>query len=226
MPIRELHAMTCWIGVFVFGCGTQSVPRQSTPKPRIEALESDDAEGRLQTAARVRTEREERIALLLRCAESTEGSFTEDSSRALAVELIGYLRAVEAADFLSRNVSLRSGPILRDRNFRGYICAQALIRIGNPTAWDVIQQRLDETLSDTEQRLFAAVLCAIDGDDVAVFRIERELENCQGRPEREANLKEMRESCLRQDFYFVEKIPEEKLPRPRGTAGRKTVLSK
>lgn len=105
-----------------------------------------------------------------------------------AIQMLGNYRAVEAVNFLIRNVSLRSGATQYDYTPLGdFSCVHALIKIGNPSIAGILR-RLSPVgnvvdpnlLNEQDLHLFAYIIREIDGHEVGLFRLEEALKGASG----------------------------------------------
>jgi len=124
---------------------------------------------------------------ILRSA-SDKDSTSEDTGRRshspkyLAIVLLGDVRAEEAVNLLARNitwrVTLRYGGT-KPRLVQGqFPAAESLARIGG-TAVPAVLEILHRTTNPLKRHVCVWTLIAIDGRDVARFRIEKAIERCR-----------------------------------------------
>ncbi len=116
------------------------------------------------------------VSQLLTLAASRDDSPAAKSAKQDAVLLLGHWRAAEAVDLLVKDITY-SPPwvVLRMNNpLSLYPAATALVEIGQPAPRAIID-RLVTPVSAEELKLFAFVLCGIDGKKLALARLEIEL---------------------------------------------------
>jgi hypothetical protein len=83
-------------------------------------------------------------------------------------------------------------------------CARALIRIGNPAAYDAIYEQLDTKLSFDRQVLYAFVLDEIDRRPYSVARLEKAWQDWRVPGPRRRNLKALLELCRQGTFDHLD----------------------
>lgn len=129
--------------------------------------ECDDAE-RVLGAARRNT-----IHSLLTIATSPPDGVRGDVAKYRAIRLLGEYRASEAAKYLVAEIrySPRIPIVRRHDRLNSFPAASALVEIGGPAAQAVLD-RLQQPVGDLELRLFAFVICGIDGKDLGLSRLE------------------------------------------------------
>jgi len=184
--------------VLLGGCSS-SAPRQGLPTSA--GLEAKSLDERTLAVDELSRNREELIHDLLDLARKQEVRWEYHSSKELAINLLGYMRADSAADFLIENVSYQAGPLSRELVFGNHACAKALVEIGSLTVWDAVLRRLDAPLTADEQRLLAAVVWQIDGYDVGLFRVEKAIEGDGSTDTKSDNLAAIRQIFINHDFY-------------------------
>jgi hypothetical protein len=133
------------------------------------------------------------------------------SSKHLAVAVLGELRAEEGIPVLIGNLTYRVKPVfggLMETRSVGaqFPAALSLARIGGP-AVSAILGRLRSTEDPLERHLCVWALMAMDGRDVARFRVEKAIKGCGPYTGWRANLEAALEYFDKADLDFAP--PEE-----------------
>ncbi len=208
-----MRRVAIWYFVFVVlgmpanGCTRQA---QKTAPKELAMLSALDAETRSNAATEVRVERRKTIQKLLELS-AFEGEQNYDI-RQKAISLLGAFPDSEAADFLVARVATEFDYFVSIQDPAGnFVSVRSLREMGNPVAWRAILGRLHSPLSKQEQALFVAVIKDIDGHDVGLFRLKKELEKDHGTIEMEENLKAMVAMYESEEYtkYFFAEHPQE-----------------
>lgn len=110
-----------------------------------------------------------------------------NSSKELAIELLGELRASESAQMLVDQIALKVPVIVTAViPFQDFPALRALIKIGNPSI-EAIFRRLSPLehlveltpLGPHDLHLFALVIREVDGEEVGLFRLQLVLKNAK-----------------------------------------------
>ncbi|MCI0421584.1 MAG: hypothetical protein L0312_20555 [Acidobacteria bacterium] len=142
----------------------------------LQWLKSQNVERRTATAEKIAKDRREMIAQLLELAQQNAGSKELRGTKELAIDLLGEFRAVEAVEFLIRDVEF-SPPSLRGELSRlgAYPSARALVNIGNQSGEEILAF-VHPQVSDKAIKLYAQVIRQVDGAEVGRCRIQKALE--------------------------------------------------
>jgi hypothetical protein len=148
-------------------------------------LRTTSIEKRRTAAAGVKESRKVVIEMLRGLANETAvAPLSEDSTKEIAIDLLGEYRAESAIDDLVQQISYRVSTIeLEETPAAGYPCVHALAKIGN-RAIPAIFQRLTESVTREDLVLFAFTIRIIDGDEVGAYRIELALRDSRGTKKR------------------------------------------
>jgi hypothetical protein len=125
------------------------------------------------------------------------------------IRMLGVYRAGEAVNFLVNNVALQVPTVSTDIvPFIDYPCVQALIEIGSPSTAGIfhrlspIARLVDPNpLKESDLHLFAYIIREIDGHEVGLFRLERELNGAK-RTKQKENLPNLIEIYKRREGEF------------------------
>jgi hypothetical protein len=172
--MRYVAILVC--GLPVIAVVAISAAQETSPELKgaachtLEKLKSQEYKVRAGAVAAFREDRKACISSLLKIAQS-EKKWELLGARELAIMLLGEIRAVEAVPFLLANMEFRVPHLGQDDGRLEYPCAGALIAIGAP-AYPKIWGRLESDMSELEQSLLAYSARKIDGDELALVRLE------------------------------------------------------
>jgi hypothetical protein len=203
--------------VAYLAAGTAEERLQPEPDP-IESLQSPDSAQRFAARSRIVQERRSLVQSLVKIArggaDDTPGKRAQllrlTSPKCLAIKLLGELRAEEAVPSLVQDLTYRvDTSIAGTFGGRGlgarYPAAGSLAKIGNPAVPKLLGF-LGKSTERVQRHVCVWTLIAIDGRDVARFRVERAIERC-GLSRTKANLEAGLEYFDKEDLDFAP--PEE-----------------
>jgi len=179
--------------VFLVASVTPKTPNETSrpEKTPLDCLRSTDIHDRARGKNQIRKERRSLVRALVQMVLSESGGQENGpmetrpwlSSKHVAITLLGELRAEESIWVLMGNLTYRVKPL-----FGGMVetvsvsgqfpAAKSLAKIGSP-AVPAILNRLRRTEEPLERHLCVWILMAIDGRDVARFRVEKAIEECR-----------------------------------------------
>ncbi len=192
------------------GTGQEAVQPAQDP---IESLQSADPVQRFSARSRIVQERRSLVHSLVKIARG--GADETPSKRAqllrltspkcLAIELLGELRAEEAVPSLAQDLTYRvDTSIAGTFGGRGlgarYPAAGSLAKIGNPAVPKLLGF-LGKSTDRIERHVCVWTLIAIDGRDVARFRVVKAIERCR-LSRTKANLEAALEYFDKEDLDF------------------------
>jgi len=180
-----IAGMLLLICLTVLGMGSQ----RDELLPAAKGLLSETKADRLATAKAILDERRRLVEALLSIASKEEPKAELHSPKAVAIELLGQMRAEEAVDFLLLNITYQAPYINWELQLAaGYPCVNALENIGLPSVKGVLA-RLEQPATEKELDLFAKVIKLVDGDDIAAMRVEMAAKTATGK--KKENLREL-----------------------------------
>lgn len=204
----------------VFAAYLAAGTAEETVQPKADpvmSLQSPKMSDRANAYSELRRQRIELVRALMHVVGSASDKYStsEDlsqrcrSPKYLAILVLGELRAGEAARLLARNITWRVRPRYGGTNARlvpgQFPAAESLARIGGP-AVSAVLGILHRTASPVKRHLCVWTLIAIDGRDVARFRVQNAIEQS-----RLSGVKALLEEAL--EYYEKEDIyrppPEE-----------------
>ena len=156
----------------------------------LEQLTGHDVQARAHAWGRLKPERDLTVSVLLRIADpggrpdrmADLPPVVVQQLRRSAIEMLAEFRALDASDFLARNLALKlpAHYASEPSPFEDYPGAQAILDVGEPAIQTMLFAGLGRSPSDEELKLIAYVLwhyyAPQDEQDVGLFRIERLLE--------------------------------------------------
>ncbi len=191
------------LSVFFLVASLAATTRDETvgqEKPHVDCLRCPDIRDRTWGQNEIRKERRSLVQALVKIVFSESGGQKNRapgtaawlSSKHLAIALLGELRGEEGIWVLMENLTYRvkplAGGMVETLSVAGhYPAAQSLAKIGSP-AVPAVLARLRRTEDSLERHLCVWTLIAIDGRDVARFRIEKAIEECRSYPPLKARL--------------------------------------
>jgi hypothetical protein len=141
---------------------------------RISRLLAENIQDRRRAAEEIEREYNQLTNYLLDMAKRTRPDAMKDyeSSWALAVRLLGSLRARSAVTYLVSEIGTKVQAINLGSGFlSAYPCAVALIHIGLPAVEEIVW-RAAQRSSPMEKILIYTTLTSILGDDFAIMKLE------------------------------------------------------
>jgi len=110
---------------------------------------------------------------------------SDEVGRTRAVDLLGDLRASEAAEILVENIVEIPTLDPRGLSSRGrYACVAALVKIGKPATGAVLKE-FRKPISDDRQLALVDVLAGVEGRKVGRFLLEEEIADAKTAEERD-----------------------------------------
>lgn len=179
--MRSVHARITLLMLALVVLGAAAVVREA--RSPIEGLVSPNVDERVATKHRLVAERQaiikDLILLVKEPPEEAPGTRPEHQSRALAIQLLGELRAAEAVDVLVAHLTLKTpvsvgslGQLIGPGT--NYPAAGSLARIGAPSlerAWYLIQMS-DDPLT---RKLCVWIVREVEGREVARKLVEERM---------------------------------------------------
>lgn len=184
LVIRCLGVGSCALVVLVGGMAC-AVDVRSNLAEIETGLMSTEYRPRVDAHRKVLEQRKQLVDTLLRLAKG-EPKPTNIGTKSFAIDLLGYLRAVEAIDFLIKNIEGGYPPMyLHVSRTRGSVCVEALARIGYPSVRAILGPPL-LTASKGQLHRYGLVLTLVCGEEAARELVRLHVKSTQSRELREA----------------------------------------